>query len=80
MTLELQKPKFEVLYEDKDKIVLGQEWTSIIQGFIERKLTEYAVERDAVFFTKLFERMTEDELLSCQRIIRNNLKQRFNHD
>lgn len=78
--MELQKPKFKVLSKDEGKIVLGEEWTSTIQGITEHKLMEYAIERNTAFFTKLFEHMNKDELLACQRIIEANLVERFSYE
>ena len=71
----LKVPNFKTVENTEESLKIIE---NLCAEYSEKIEKEYEIKRSNAFFSELFSKLNEQELLNCQRIIEAELANRFN--
>lgn len=70
----LKVPNFKTVENTSESLKIIE---NLCAEYSEKIVKEYEIKRSNAFFSELFSKLNEQELLNCQRIIETELAKRF---
>lgn len=70
----LKVPSFKTVENTSESLKIIE---NLCAEYSEKIVKEYEIKRNNAFFSELFSKLNEQELLNCQRIIETELAKRF---